>query len=181
MLFVSGVLGVFAGLALLLMPRQLLAESTWLRGWLFEYSVSAFFNRYHAVEKLAYRHHRPIGVVMTIGAIIMLTPLLGLYDHPEVILAMNRTLGFLGTYAVILASWMLSIFALVIGLLLLIRPSALKDFEMAANRWIELFPSTPISDKLANRGLNRLVLCAPRPIGLLLLISGLGCLLASAI
>ena len=181
MLLISGVLGISAGLALLLMPRQLLAESTWLRGWLFEYSVSAFFNRYHAVEKLAYRHHRPIGVVMTIGAIIMLTPLLGLYDHPEVILAMNRTLGFLGTYAVILASWMLSIFALIIGLFLFLRPSALKDFEMAANRWIELFPHTPSSYTLADRGINRLVLRAPRLIGLLLLMLGSGCLLASLI
>lgn len=181
MLLVSGMLGIASGLALLLIPRQIMVETTQLRKWLFEYSISAFFNRYHAIEKLAYRHHRPIGAVMTIGAVIMLTPLLGLYNHPEAILALISSLGFTGTHALILASWMLTIFALVIGFLLFLRPSALKDFEMAANRWIELFPHTPSSSKLADRVINRLVLRAPRLVGLLLFLLGWSCLLASSI
>ena len=180
-LLTSGVFGIVAGAALMIMPRKFLVESTQLRWWLFEYSITAFLNRYHAIEKLAYRHHRPIGAVMTIGAVIMLTPLLGLYNHPEAILALISSLGFTGTHALILASWMLSIFALVIGILLFIRPSALKDFEMAANRWIELFPHTPSSSKLADRVINQLVLRAPRLVGLLLFLLGWICLLASSI
>ena len=180
-LLTSGVFGIVAGAALMIMPRKFLVESTQLRCWLFEYSITAFLNRYHAIEKLAYRHHRPIGAVMTIGAVIMLTPLLGLYNHPEAILALISSLGFTGTHALILASWMLSIFALVIGILLFIRPSALKDFEMAANRWIELFPHTPSSSKLADRVINQLVLRAPRLVGLLLFLLGWICLLASSI
>lgn len=180
-LLTSGVFGIVAGAALMIMPRKFLVESTQLRWWLFEYSITAFLNRYHAIEKLAYRHHRPIGAVMTIGAVIMLTPLLGLYNHPEAILALISSLGFTGTHALILASWMLSIFALVIGILLFIRPSALKDFEMAANRWIELFPHTPSSSKLADRVINQLVLRAPRLVGLLLFLLGWSCLLASSI
>ena len=181
MLFVSGVLGIVAGAVLLVIPLQMLSKNTYFRRWLFEYSIFAFLNRYHAIEKLAYRNHRAIGAIMTIGAVIMLTPLLGLYDHPSLTLSMTRSLGFWGAHAVILGSWMLSIFALIIGCFLLIRPSALKRFEMAANRWIEIFPPTPSSWKLAERGINRLVLRAPRPIGLMLLLLGLGCLLASAI
>ena len=166
---------------MLVLPRKILTERTLVRRWLFEYSITAFFNRYHVIEKLAYRYHRPIGTIMTIGAIIMLIPLMGLYDHHALVLAFIRTLGFWGTHVLILASWLLSIFALVIGVFLFIRPSALKDFEMVANRWIEPFPSTATSSQLTNRGFNRLVLLAPRLMGLLLLILGLGCLLVSAI
>ena len=90
-------------------------------------------------------------------------------------------MGFWGTHALILVSWLLSIFALAIGVFLFTRPSALKDFEKAANRWIEFLPETPSSSTLADKGLGWLVLRAPRSIGLILIILGLGCLTASLI
>lgn len=181
MWLISGIVGISTGAVLLVLPRKILTERTLVRRWLFEYSITAFFNRYHAIEKLAYRYHRPIGAIFTIGAVIIIVPLLGLYDHPAVVLAFIRTLGFWGTHILILASWLLTIFALIIGIFLFIRPSALRDFEMVANRWIEPFSSTATSSQLANRGFNRLALFAPRLTGLLLLISGLGCLLVRAI
>jgi hypothetical protein len=79
-----------------------------------------------------------------------------------------------------LTSWALALFALGIGVFLLVRPSALKGLETAANRWIEPFPSSTKATVPAETGINRLILRAPRFSGLLLLAAGLACLLAFA-
>ena len=176
-----GFLSIATGVLLIVIPRNKLVQKTHVRRWLFENSITALLDRYHTIEKPAYKFHRSVGAALTIGALIMLTPLLELYDHPTLIIFMNFTIGFWGTHALILASWMLSIFALVIGVILFMRPSALKAFEVAANRWIELFPSAETSKSLTNKGINRLVLGAPRFSGLLLVALGLVCLLASSI
>lgn len=175
-----GILGISTGVLLLVIPRNKLVEKTHVRRLLFEYSISALFDRYHTIEKQAYRFHRPIGASFTIVAVITLTLLLGLYDQPSAVIVLNYSLGFWGTHVLILASWLFSIFSLFIGVILFMRPSALKAFEMVANRWIDFSPPTSTSGNFAERGFNRLVLRIPRLIGLLLLISGCGCLVAIA-
>jgi len=56
------------------------------------------------------------------------------------------------------AMWLFAILAWVIGMIVLIRPSALKGVEAKSNRWVEPAPSG---------------LVGPRQMGILLLIVGI--------
>ena len=176
---VAGALGVAAG-ALLIVPRRPLRERTALRRWFFEIDLIALLDRRRTIERSLYRHHRAFGAAVMAGAFASLATLWQLHDHSLVTDALPGFLGAWGAGAVIVASWASAVFAFCIGVFLLIRPSALKGFETPANRWIGPFASSPNAAVPAERGINRLILRAPRLTGLLLLAAGLGCLLAYA-
>ncbi len=180
-ILIAGTLGIATGAGLLAIPEKMLREHTLLRRWLFDADFFATLNHYQPIERLLYRHHRAIGAAVVLGALAGFMPLLWLYDHPSATEALTRTLGFWGARAVILSGWALAFFTLAVSLLLLIRPSAIKGFESVANRWIEPFPPSRNSTALASRGINRLILRAPRLTGLLLLAAGIACLLAYSI
>jgi hypothetical protein len=140
----------------------------------------ALLDRRRTIERSLYRHHYGFGAAVIVGAVASLVTLWELRDQPLVTGVLPEILGAWGAEAVIVASWALTVFALGIGVFLLIRPSALKGFETAANRWMEPFPSSTKATVPAESGINRLILRAPRFTGLLLLAAGLGCLLALA-
>jgi hypothetical protein len=177
---IAGALGLAAGAGLLIVPGRMLRERSGLRRWLLEIDLIALLNRRRTIERLLYRHHRAFGAAVMAGAVASLVTLWELRDDPLVTGVLPGILGAWGVRALILASWASAVLALGIGVFLLVRPSALKSFETAANRWIEPFPSSNKATVPAERGLNRLILRAPRVTGLLLLAAGLGCLLAFA-
>jgi hypothetical protein len=174
---IAGALGVAAGAGLLIVGRTP-RERTALRRWLLEIDLIALLDRRQSIERALYRHHRAFGAAVIVGAAALLVPLWELHNHPLVAGVLPGILGDWGVRAVILTSWALAVFALGIGVFLLIRPSALKGFETKANRWIEPFPSSAKTTVPADTGINRLILRAPRLIGLLLLMAGFGCWIA---
>ena len=175
---IAGALGIVAGAGLLLVPGWLLHERAWGWRWLFEIDLIALLDRRRTIERPIYRHHYAIGGAVIAGAVLLLVTLWKLRDHPLLTGVLPGILGAWGAGALILTSWSLTVFALGIGLFLLVRPSALKGFEAAANRWIATFPSAgkPGGERLV----TRYVLRAPRLTALLLLAAGIGCLLAVA-
>ena len=178
---IAGALGVAAGAGLLIVPERALRECTGLRRWLFEIDLVALLDRRKTIERALYRHHYAFGAAVIVGAVAWLVTLWGLRDQPLVTGLLPGILGAWGAGAVILTSWGLAVFALGIGVFLLVRPSALKGFETASNRWIESFPSAGKSGGTAGEEfITRLVLQAPRLTALLLLAAGIACLLALA-
>ena len=180
--FISGGLGFAVGAALLMVPRRTLHERTGLWRWLFEVDLVALLDRRKTIERALYRHHCAFGVAVIVGAVALLAALWGLRNQPLVTSVLPAVLGALGAGAVMLTSWTLAVFALGIGMFLLVRPSALKGVEAAANRWIEPFPSA--GDPAAFAGetiVTRLVLQAPRLSALVLMAAGIACLLALTI
>lgn len=177
---IAGAFGVAAGAGLLVVPGRMLRERTRLRRWLFEIDLIWLLDRRQNIERRLYRHHRAFGAAVIVGAIALLMTLWELRDYPLVTGVLPRILGAWGVWAVILTSVALAVITLGIGVFLLIRPSALKGLETAANRWIEAFPSSTEPTVSPERGINWLILRAPRFTGLLLLAAGVGCLLALA-
>jgi hypothetical protein len=171
---IAGAFALAAGAGLLIVAGGTRRERAWLRRWLLEIDLIALLDRRRSIERPLYRHHRAFGAIVIAGAVASLATLWNFHDHPLLTSVLPGILGAWGVRAVILASWALAAFALGIGVFLLIRPSALKGFETAANRWIESSPAD------GNDFITRLVLRAPRLTGLLLLAAGLGCLLAVA-
>lgn len=86
------------------------------------------------VERFFYRHHRPFGVFIIGGSLVMMLVL------------MSKKFWALDVVAFVLASapgvrliaWGLVSGLLMIGLVVLVRPSALKRFEAVANRQVNL-------------------------------------------
>jgi len=177
---VAGALALAAGAGLLIVPGRTLRERTWLRRWLLENDLIALLDRRQSIERPLYRHHRGFGTAVMAGAIASFVALWALPGQPLVTGVLTGALGAWGAEAVIVTSWALALFALVIGVFLLIRPSALKGIETTANRWIEPFSSPRRAAVPLDTGINRLIMCAPRFTGLLFLVAGLGCLLAFA-
>lgn len=178
---IAGILGLVAGAGLLIAPTRTRQERTQLWFWLFEIDLFAVLDRRRTIERPLYRHHYAFGATVVVAALAWLATLWGLLDHPLAVSALSGMLGSTGAEAVIVTSWALVVLVFGMGVFLFVRPSALKNLESAANRWIEPFPLSLEHRVPAEKGISRLILRAPRFTGLLLMAAGLGCLLALAL
>lgn len=133
LLALAGTLGVLAGLATLSRTRSSGSSARWLK---------ADLDRPYAIDRRIYHHHRKAGIALIAAAawwLWLLSPLtawgrwLGLTRH------YLFTLLHAGVVPPMLTS-LLALLALIVGCLLLIRPSLLKPFERMANRSIHLLP-----------------------------------------
>lgn len=173
---VAGVLGVVAGAGLVVLPGRALREGGPWRRWLLEMDLVALLDRRQSIERPVYRHHYAFGAGVVVGTVAWLVVLWELSDHPVVVRVLADALGAWGSRVLILTAWVIAVFALGIGLFVLIRPSAIKGLEAASNRWLEPFPSVSRpGDAIWVEFIGRWVLRVPRLSGALLLVAGLGC------
>lgn len=171
---VAGAALVMVGIGLLLVAASQAATAQEQRG-LLKHNLREVLERPWRVERFVYRHHRAFGSAIAVGA-LMLLALLGTYKLPET----NAWRVPLGVQLTLISVWVLLVFALVIGIYILVRPSALKGFESLANRWIEPF-STPAKESAAENDKPAGFLCCNfHRAGMLSLLAGLCCLVAAA-
>lgn len=91
------------------------------------------------IDRWFYRHHRLYGAAVVLLSIALLSFLaFGRPDSawrslfgPE-----NRVVGEILVDTARVVLWILSLFALAVGTVVLVRPSALKSAEAVANRWL---------------------------------------------
>lgn len=157
----SGAIAVVAGLAFLLAATRQPNEPVTLRAWLLNSRLQEVLERPRFIERFIYRHHRLFGTAIVAGALTLLA-MLGA-GHPR--LFVTVLLGGSNAWVAVVLVWALAVAVLVIGMIVLIRPSALKGAEALANRWIQLFPAAVLT---------------PRQIGVLLLVVGIVSLVAAA-
>lgn len=169
---IAGIASVVPGVGLLAMPKRMPNKSTRLRQWLFEEDLLALLNRYHRIEPPLYRHHRIFGAVVIAGAVILLGFLSKQNDH----FMASAWSHLLGIRMAMMAAWALAILALIVGIYVFIRPSALKPFEAFANYWIEPFSTATIAVVTKPKGITSLTMLMPKRIGILLVVAGIGCL-----
>jgi hypothetical protein len=178
---VAGVTSLLVGITLMIAPKRMLRERTGLRRWLLEVDLVALLDRRRGIERPLYRHHSIFGATVFIGGIALLFASWELEFHPWLMNRLSGILGAWGLHALVVTSWMSAISLIVIGAILLIRPSALKPVENAANRWIELFPRAAASSASHRQtSIIRMVEQSPRLVATVLLIGGLAALLAPA-
>ena len=116
------------------------------------------------VERYIYRHHLAFGAAIVVGALIFLALLFRYHGIDIRNVSWPASQGAQFTLLVRIAAWLFAGVALLVGLIVVVRPSALKDIEQKANRWVE--PSRP-------------TLLQSRKVGILLLLVGIACLLLS--
>lgn len=157
----SGAATVIAGIGFLLAAARPPDKSDTLRGRLLNGRLQEVLERPRFVERFIYRHHRLFGSAIVAGALALLVVL----GAGQSRLLGTVSLGGSGGGAAMLLVWALAVAVLVIGIVVLVRPSALKGVEALANRWIQLFPTTGLTS---------------RQIGVLLLVGGIVCLVVAA-
>lgn len=169
----AAMLGVISGLWLLLSPQgfarveQMAGAPFSLRRGLRPFDVA------HNIDRYFYRHHQAIGLLIIAASIF------NLYRAMFDIVPGHVSRLLLNYYPQAVAEWLVAslqyalilgnLFAVIIGLVIYVRPSALKDFEARANRWLTtrrktLWLSTklgPASEFLRNQ---------PRTLGAIVLV-----------
>lgn len=175
-LFWLGTLLLVLGLMLLLFPASLQRLSLTLDRWI---STDPFFGRLDEqirIERLFYRHHRFMGVLIVAGAGYCLYSLADWVDFTELVRGIGD-FSQLETTALLLDGALLvlglgNLLALLAGIIVLLRPSLLKRFESWGNTWVESDGVTGTLNRridVTERWLPRY----PRLVGLLTVIGSL--------
>lgn len=181
-LMVGLVFALFVGVLLLVRPPALFALNAILNRWIDTDSVLGKLDQPHHIERFLYRHHRVLGVMIVAGAGFVLWRWAFAYERSELLAALGtrwlaRGLDWVPA-AVETALVALHGAILVVGVLVIFRPSALKGFERTANRWQRGPVTTPLDSVIG--GVDDAFEGYPRVSGLLLVLAACGCLLALA-
>lgn len=91
------------------------------------------------IDRWFYRHHRLYGAAVVLLSIALLSFLA--FGHPETAWRGlfdpgSRVVGEILVDTARVVLWILALFALVVGMVVFVRPSALKSAETWANRWL---------------------------------------------
>jgi len=141
-LFWIGVLLIPLGAGLILIPDRVLAMTGTLNRWI---ATKPFFdqiNRPRYQERLIYRHHHLFGAIIVVLSLISLY-MLDLYIAPRDLVAQLVRLAETEFGKWLLASLyylllVCLVLALIIGIIVFIRPSLLKSLEAWGNRWVDI-------------------------------------------
>ena len=133
--FVAVVVGVY----LLIAPQRVWGLNRYLNTWFATSKLTDPLDAPRHIERAIYRHHREVGAALLTGALYTLYMIQFHYNPAATlnILAQRLDPNLVG--------WLLestvfmlvigSLLALVISLILIIRPSLLRDFEVWSNHW----------------------------------------------
>ncbi len=151
-LFWTGVMLVPLGLMLLLVPAKAMKLADYLNRWV---STQAFFdsvNQPRYQEKFFYRYHHYFGAVivfLALFSIYMLVFYAGMQTTAGYFLKLAESEFeqwlFVNLYYLLILMLLL---ALLVGLAIYFRPSALKKLEVWSNRWVKTEEKLSSLDKV---------------------------------
>lgn len=140
-LFFFGCLMLLLGVGLVLAPNRMIAASRALDRWV---STERFFRRLdqpHSVERLIYHYHRLAGVLITAaGAYVLFVFSNPGYRRGFALLFPDFNNPLLAGWlydALLLILLLVSAAAVVVGVVIAVRPSALKRLEGVSNIWVD--------------------------------------------
>lgn len=135
----GSVTSVLMGVAMLIKPELISRLNQYLARWVSPERVSEQLDRPRWIERYFYRHHRLVGSVLIIGAAFILYIFLISYNVRTIAGMVPR--GYLGLYDFLVTLVLVgSVLAALVGVIVLIRPSMLRDIEKSANHWINTEP-----------------------------------------
>jgi hypothetical protein len=168
----AGLVAVTVAALLLLIPKARWEVRTRLQRVLLEADLTTIFDRRFTIEKRVYRHHRLFGAFVLAGALSGLTLLFAIVSRQPAIVSAVAALGPTGARVLAASGAITMLVVLLSGVILFLRPSALKGIEGRANRWFE-----PLSGMTPSPSIARPITSSPRAMGTLLLLAGVVCLL----
>jgi hypothetical protein len=168
----AGLVAVAVAALLLLIPKARWDVRTRLQRVLLEADLTSIFDRRFSIERRVYRHHRLFGAFVLAGALSGVALMFAIVSRQPAIVSAVAALGSTGARVLAASGAITMLLVLVSGVILFLRPSALKGIEGRANRWFE-----PLSGSTSSASIARPVTSSPRTMGALLLLAGVVCLL----
>jgi len=154
-LFFGASLGILLGLVLIFKPQLLGSTNRIANRWVSTRSLNRWLDRSIKIERWFYRHHRVTGMTIMLGALYILIYFGIQFDQAYAPQHLSRIFGGgmleILMEAIVLGALIGGIFALLMGLLIWLRPSLLRGVEREANQWISLRRATKILDVSHNR------------------------------
>lgn len=175
-LTVSGCLGIVLGLILIVKPAYFERLNPIANYWISFRCFSSFFDRSVRIEHFFYRHHRLMGLGITLAACYIFIYFGALLDKTHALIALADALPppFLeiGLDAFVLSLLVGGSMVLVAGVFLWLRPSLLRGLEEQSNQWISTRQSMKFLD-VSHDGVNVFVSRHLRRVGWGLLLASL--------
>lgn len=143
-LLLGSIAGLGMGALLISRPDRLRALSNILNRWISTRHLEAPLERSVSLDPWFYRHRRISAGVIQLGAIYMLYFFTVSLDAQSAINAISGKFAIPDAAAawlldaMVLASLTGAVLAFFVSMFLMLRPSALREFEQGANRWISL-------------------------------------------
>jgi hypothetical protein len=177
-LIVGSLAGLVVGALLLWRPQRLRAVSAVLDRWITTRHLDQSLERSISLDPWFYRYRRTSGALTLLGACYILyfftvgmdkaETINGLslfYKLPDVLVGVLLDAG-------VLIALLGALFAGVISLFLLVRPSMLREFERGANRWVSLRRALKPAE-IPRPGVDEYVFQHGRRAGILLVLGSL--------
>ena len=175
-IFVIGILLLPVGIGFMLIPEKIFKFANKLNHWV---KTDGFFHKLNEPvykERFFYRHHHVFGIFIILSSAIclyMLTLYMGTESITDNIVKLAESEFekwlFVKLYYLLIGAIIL---CLLFGMIMFIRPSALKSFEAWGNRWVDADGPLKIMDK--NQDLpDRILPGNPRIFGFIVTIAAI--------
>lgn len=149
-LLFGALLGISLGLLLILRPQLLGAVSRVGNLWISTRHISRALDRSVSIEQWLYRHHRPLGILVILGAVYILAYFGLQFDKTFALQQLARyapaVLLDILLDTLVLTSLLGGATALIVGLFIWLRPSLLRGVEKEANLWVTSRRATKVLD-----------------------------------
>jgi len=135
-----GLLIFFIGLWILILPQGFLKASKLLGRWISTDAFFEFLDRPRYQERIIYKYHRIAGTLIITGAVYTLFIMIQKIEISMLVSQLPQIVGrfwsewFYGAlYGLVISA---NLLALIVGGIVLIRPSLLKILETYLNKWV---------------------------------------------
>lgn len=149
-LLIGALLGVALGLLLIFKSQLLERINRAANRWVSTRHISQWLDRSVSIERWFYRHHRPLGALIIIGAGYNLVYFGLLFDKASALQQLPRYLpaslmdGLMDAFVLVMLLG--AALALLAGFFICLRPSLLRGTEKGANQWVSSRSATKVLD-----------------------------------
>ena len=175
-LLVATAFALLYGVALLAAPSRTLRFNDVASRWFSTRSVQVALDKRHDLQRVIYRRHRWIGVLLLVGGSYVLWILLARYDPSVVVAPLKRSMSPRLASAILDAAWWLLVpanaLAVVVGIVMFARPSLLRGVESFANREVSTEAVGTMLDGVYSAP-DRLIRAYPRLTGVVIVVASL--------
>lgn len=171
LLCAGSIAGVLIGAGMLLKPERIVFLNQYFSRWISANKIKEQLDRPRWIERFFYRHHRLVGGVLFIGAIFVLYVFL--FDSKTRRIYAAITPGNWWLMDALMAALLGgSVLAALVGIIVLAKPSLLREIEKSTNRWISTEGVVKFFDGMRN-SFDRQILRHRKIAGVFTIIGGL--------
>lgn len=135
LLCAGSIAGILVGAGMLLRPERIVFLNQYFSHWVSADKVEEQLDRPRWIERYFYHHHWLVGSALLIGALFVLYVFLFSHNVRKIYAAIAPGNWWLANalMGVLLIG---SVLAALVGIIVLARPSLLREIEKSTNRWI---------------------------------------------